>query len=232
MYIRRKVFSLLNIEGEERYFSTTEFTLIDSNLEQREFGKKRGNGITDADIDKAVEKRNKKNAAQGKPLVSRTNPNIDPKKLAEMQAEMDAENAVKGMKKGVRAAIETESVNPAPSGTPSVPRQNVGPSAERLAEFKAEGVDLSKKSPAPVPEAANPAPQAPQAPQTSQKPANPQPNPKPATKPSTVVENSAKKGEGFLSRLSRGQKIGGGVVLAGTALGTGAYIHHKNKNRK
>jgi len=42
MYIRRKVFSLLQDEtGEERYFSTTEF--INYDLEQREFGKKQKN---------------------------------------------------------------------------------------------------------------------------------------------------------------------------------------------
>lgn len=29
MYIRRKVFSLLNVDGEDRYFSTTEFELTD-----------------------------------------------------------------------------------------------------------------------------------------------------------------------------------------------------------
>lgn len=34
MYIRRKVFSLLNVNGEEKYFSTTDIT-----LEQREFGR-------------------------------------------------------------------------------------------------------------------------------------------------------------------------------------------------
>lgn len=34
MYIRRKVFSLLNVDGETRYFSTTDYT-----LEQREFGR-------------------------------------------------------------------------------------------------------------------------------------------------------------------------------------------------
>lgn len=30
MYIRRKVFSLLNVEGEEKYFSTTDFSLEDN----------------------------------------------------------------------------------------------------------------------------------------------------------------------------------------------------------
>lgn len=40
MYIRRKVFSKLQTEdGQERYFSTTEFTLM-SEAEQREFSKK------------------------------------------------------------------------------------------------------------------------------------------------------------------------------------------------
>lgn len=40
MYIRRKVFSLLQDEnGEERYFSTTEYTLL-SEEEQREFAEK------------------------------------------------------------------------------------------------------------------------------------------------------------------------------------------------
>jgi hypothetical protein len=44
MYIRRKVFSLLQDEnGEERYFSTTEFINYDLELEQREFGKKQKN---------------------------------------------------------------------------------------------------------------------------------------------------------------------------------------------
>ena len=41
MYIRRKVFSKLQTEdGQERYFSTTEFTLM-SEAEQREFSKKK-----------------------------------------------------------------------------------------------------------------------------------------------------------------------------------------------
>ena len=48
MYIRRKVFSLLQDEtGEERYFSTTEVTLED--IEQREFARKDYEGLTDAE---------------------------------------------------------------------------------------------------------------------------------------------------------------------------------------
>ena len=39
MYIRRKVFSLLNVEGEDRYFSTTEFSLTE-NGEARLFAEK------------------------------------------------------------------------------------------------------------------------------------------------------------------------------------------------
>lgn len=54
MYIRRKVFSKFQTEsGEERYFSTTEYTLM-SEAEQREFSKK------DDDDDDKKSKKNKK----------------------------------------------------------------------------------------------------------------------------------------------------------------------------
>ena len=53
MYIRRKVFSKLQTEdGQERYFSTTEFTRI-SEAEQREFSRRSN---LKEDLNKALKK--------------------------------------------------------------------------------------------------------------------------------------------------------------------------------
>lgn len=60
MYIRRKVFSKLQTEdGQERYFSTTEFTLM-SEVEQREFSRRSNlkddlkKALKDGDVEKVM----------------------------------------------------------------------------------------------------------------------------------------------------------------------------------
>ena len=60
MYIRRKVFSKLQTEeGQEKYFSTTEFTRI-TEAEQREFAKKEEKKAPKKDAKKVM--KNAKNA--------------------------------------------------------------------------------------------------------------------------------------------------------------------------
>ena len=71
MYIRRKVFSKLQTEdGQERYFSTTEFTLM-SEAEQREFSRRSNlkddlkKALKDGDVEKVM-KLEKKTTRKGK----------------------------------------------------------------------------------------------------------------------------------------------------------------------
>ena len=64
MYIRRKVFSLLNVEGEEKYFSTNEITLEDleekifsiNEEEEKEFSEKKRKSLKDVDSNKGLKR--------------------------------------------------------------------------------------------------------------------------------------------------------------------------------
>ena len=143
-----------------------------NNIQQREYSKnrKRGNGITQADIDKAIDKRNKKNATKNKP----TTPQVPTENISSNQV------------------IPKES--PKPSNVPNTEVRSQTPPTNNPKPNGGSTTGITKVE-------------------------------------NTIKETTQKKGKGLLSRMTKGQKIAGGIALGTTAAGGALYAYNKHKNK-
>lgn len=126
MYIRRKVFSKFQDEdGQERYFSTTEYTLI-SELEQREFSKKDDDDDEDEELlreDKKQIKRYKRRPEKSQLLEDAYRGDPEAKKKLGKEASRKAmaalgvmgaaEGALLGMSGGGKGALKGAAIGAA-----------------------------------------------------------------------------------------------------------------------
>lgn len=111
MYIRRKVFSKLQTEdGQERYFSTTEFTYM-SEAEQREFSKKDESKDDDKEDEKKIRWSDKQNIKRLKKMYKKDE---DLKNAHLEQYDDDPEVRKEGnkkvMKKGLKRGLATTGI--------------------------------------------------------------------------------------------------------------------------
>lgn len=135
MYIRRKVFSLLNVDGEERYFSTTDYT-----LEQREFGRGKS-----AQNRKKAKKFRKSNIPSSEQIAGSNNNALEMITKKESRAALPAKETSDGLIKknnGGELAKVNETVGKVKSES-----LNAAKNTAKNLEGKAKnGVDLLKKN--------------------------------------------------------------------------------------